>query len=213
MAIGADRAATVATLSGLHQLDVIISDDGLQHYAMARDFEILMVDANRLFGNRLMIPFGPLREPVARIGSVDYVIQNGENEIKLYGREKTTAIMNVGTLGLVNLQSNKTFPLSILKEGSVCAVAGIGNPQRFFNSLSFHCKDFKQLVFADHHNFNADDFYSIDDDMIVMTEKDAVKCREFAKANWYFLKIEAGLKAEDFNRLYNLIEKTLFKKA
>ncbi|TQV85837.1 tetraacyldisaccharide 4'-kinase [Aliikangiella coralliicola] len=216
MAVGADRASAVDALVQTHSLDVIISDDGLQHYAMARQFEILMVDGERQFGNQLMLPFGPLREPVSRVKSVDYVVVNGgDTEADLIDLSDGISLshMVIETSKLVHIKSDESVSLSNLKENSVSAVAGIGNPNRFFKSLSKHCSGYEQKVFVDHHEFQESDFDDLKNDIVVMTEKDAVKCRKFAKDNWYFLKINAKLTSEDFNQLFDRLDSKLFNKA
>lgn len=211
MAIGPNRAEAVSALSSKYKLDLVISDDGLQHYSMARDFEILMVDSTRFFGNGLMLPFGPLREPISRISSVDYIVQNGESKTDLGNDLLSTkrlplAVMNVKVVNCVNLLSLNTIPLSELNNYSICAVAGIGNPDRFFNSLSEYSTIFEKKVFNDHHLFQAGDFDKINQELVIMTEKDAVKCRSFAKDNWYYLQIKAGINNQDFNNLYELLK-------
>jgi len=218
MVIGFDRAAAVDLLCQTNNLDLIISDDGLQHYKMARAFEILMIDGSRLFGNQLMLPVGPLREPVSRMKSVDYVVQNGNVEngetIKnLSNGNVPLASMSLKVTGLININSNQSVELDASKATSITAVAGIGNPQRFFTSLSKFCdrpvEDIDTKVFPDHHGFQLDDFQSINSDIVVMTEKDAVKCESFAQDNWYYLKVEAELSEKDFVSLFELIKTEL----
>jgi len=211
MVIGSRRAEAVQLLSKNYELDLIISDDGLQHYAMTRNIEVLMVDSSRFFGNQLMLPFGPLREPVSRINSVDLVVLNGGDSSSLKKLNTTTPIssMKIETDSLVHLISGESVSLSNLKKGKVIAVAGIGNPSRFFKTLSMHCHSFDKNIFADHHQFVADDFDVNDSNTIVMTEKDAVKCKSFAKDNWYYLKIKAALPEKDFEQLYSLIQQVV----
>lgn len=215
MAIGADRPAAVNLLLKHHSLDLIISDDGLQHYAMSRNFEILMVDAQRQFGNQLMLPFGPLREPVSRLRTTDFIIQNGvasldttdESTASMIQKQNVQyATLSLEVIGLIHLVSGESIALSNLKESKVVAIAGIGNPQRFFDTLADFCTGFERRVFADHHQFTPQDFPNNESKIVVMTEKDAVKCMGFAKNNWYFLKIKVALKNSDFDKLYQQIK-------
>jgi tetraacyldisaccharide 4'-kinase len=214
MVIGSKRAKAVELLTKTYDLDLIISDDGLQHYAMARDIEVMMIDASRLFGNQLMLPFGPLREPASRINSVDFAVLNG-GEVSLLNQFKTkTSIssIQIETEGLVHLVSGETVCLSNLKDNKIHAVAGIGNPNRFFSTLVNHCDSFERSVFADHHQFVADDFRFKGTSLVVMTEKDAVKCKAFAKDNWYYLKVKATMQKNEFEQLYLLIQKVINNK-
>ena len=204
--IGANRSLAVKKILEKHDLDLIISDDGLQHYQLARDYEILLVDGTREFGNRLMLPFGPLREPVSRIKEVDQIVVNSARK-----SSRTLSRMGIDYLqsevvcsGLIHIKSGQSISLVNLKENVVAAVVGIGNPGRFFKTLSEHCTKFSEHIFDDHHSYLESDFESIKSDIIVMTEKDAVKCKEFAKDNWYYLKIEVQVAAVIVD---NIIEK------
>ena len=208
MAIGPDRAQAVKLLLSKFKLDLVISDDGLQHYRMGRDLEIVMVDAQRQFGNQLMLPFGPLREPLSRLDSVDFVVENSGSNLQ----RPVCAQMLTEIKGLFQVCSNLPVALSNLKENSVCAVAGIGNPQRFFDTLSQCVANFERRIFPDHHQFVLSDFSGLDDDLVIMTEKDAVKCRTFARQNWYYLKIEARLEDHQLSRLMDLINQARLKK-
>jgi len=208
MAIGPDRVRAVELLLSKFSLDLVISDDGLQHYRMGRDLEVLMVDAQRKFGNQLMLPFGPLREPLSRLNSVDFIVENVGESPQL----PVCAQMLTEIKGLFQVCSNLPVALSNLEENSVCAVAGIGNPQRFFNTLSQCVANFERRIFPDHHQFVQSDFNGLDDDLVIMTEKDAVKCRNFARQNWYYLKIEAKLEDHQLSRLMDMINHARLKK-
>ena len=211
MAIGAKRAEAVELLTKKYELDLIISDDGLQHYSMARNIEVMMVDSNRLFGNQLMLPFGPLREPVSRINSVDFVVLNGGTPSLLdFSNTLTNVIgMQIEIDSLVQLVSGKEMSLRELNNNSVLAVAGIGNPNRFFTTLSKYCQSFDKKVFADHYLFTASDFPANKMGIVVMTEKDAVKCKGFAKENWYYLKVKATMQEQELKQLYSRIEQVI----
>ncbi len=208
MAIGVNRSQVISDLIQNVDLDMIISDDGLQHYKMARDMEILLVDHTRGFGNALHLPFGPLRESVSREKSVDWVIQNGGNPLirDLEHRESKTTIMQLKPTVLIHLKTDEKIALNNLKKQSVNAVCGIGNPQRFFNTLAPFCNVLYQHVFEDHHDFCEQDFKTLsDNNIVVMTEKDAVKCKSFAKDNWYYLKVEPVLHDKHQKELFALI--------
>ena len=211
IAIGANRSDAVKALTKAKTLDVIISDDGLQHYAMARNFEILMVDGQRAFGNTLMLPFGPLREPVSRISSVDYIIENGSCHYfdKLDSVNTPISSMKIVVKDLINLKSKEPVDAKILQSSEIIAVAGIGNPERFFDSLSRYSESFERCVFPDHHQFKEADFSRFKDQIIVMTEKDAVKCDRFARHNWYYLKVSATIDESEFERLYQSINQKI----
>ncbi len=191
IAIGANRVEAAKLLLKNNNVDVIISDDGLQHYKLARDFEFLMVDGSRYFGNRLMLPFGPLREPVSRLNSVDQIIINSKS-IELNHRTNLPNAINISVKpqALIHIVSGEQVSLINLTESKFIAVAGIGNPQRFFNSLKSLGGTFESKVFDDHYNFSELDFADFSSEMIVMTEKDATKCKSFAQDNWYYLLVD-----------------------
>lgn len=213
-----DRVAAINTLLMNGDVDVVISDDGMQHYAMMRDIEFLMLDATRGLGNGKLLPIGPLREPVSRLNQVDYVVslisaEGGLSDaagitqlealLSRYDAIKLDEVLikklvPVPLLAceLIHLKTGKTAPLSILKEHRQWqVVAGIGNPARFLNTLLDKGLQpgFQTHWFADHHNFSEQD---ISHDLpVVMTEKDAVKCKDLTLINdnvWY-LPIEVSL--------------------
>lgn len=166
-------------------VDIIVSDDGLQHYALARDIEIAVVDGKRRFGNQKLMPMGPLREPLSRLNEVDFIINNGEqaeNEFTMLLQPKSCRAVDGRAAGLP-------------KQVKVNACAAIGYPQRFFDSLQAqHYQLDQQVPFADHHAFNAEDFTRFPDNLpLLMTEKDAVKCYHFALPNWWYQPIDAQL--------------------
>lgn len=175
--------------------DVIISDDGLQHYKLGRDREIVVVDASRMFGNQLCLPAGPLREPVVRLESVDQVVVVGELDsddysfLKSYNDNVVEA--KIIPSNFVNLVTNEVVESDYFYAREVFAVAGIGNPDKFFNTLSelgINISDSK--VFKDHHKYISKDFDSIGSNQpLIMTYKDAIKCKSFAKDNWWYLDI------------------------
>ena len=187
--VGPRRAAAVEALVITGAVDVIVSDDGLQHYAMARDMEIVVLDASLATGNGFCLPAGPLREPRSRLRSVDYVLYRG-------GKDENSAV-NYHPVELVNLATGETraFNPNAFDNG-VYAVAGIAHPQQFFASLRTAGFAIQPRPFADHHPYSADDFFALQDLPIIMTEKDAVKCAPFAGQQAWYLRMEAQLPAE-----------------
>lgn len=186
MAVSPLRIEAANYLLKHHQCDVIISDDGLQHYALARDIEIVIVDGIRLFGNRYCLPAGPLREPITRLRAVDFVIFNGgENVTSRY-------VMTLNPEQAINIADNAIKkPLNSFKNQAVHALAGIGHPDRFFNTLRDGGLTITAHYFADHHQFTADDCQFDDQQAILMTEKDAIKCQSFATDNMWYIPVKA----------------------
>ncbi|ASG68758.1 tetraacyldisaccharide 4'-kinase [Francisella halioticida] len=176
--------------------DVIVSDDGLQHYKLARDKEIVVVDAGRMFGNQLCIPAGPLREPVDRLKSVDeiIVIGNCSEEDKSYLRNynQNITFAKIAATEFVNIVSDERVYKDQFLNKKVVAVAGIGNPTKFFQTLVDNRVDIvDKKIFKDHYKFEQKDFANIKDNQaVVMTYKDAIKCKSFARDNWWYLDIE-----------------------
>jgi tetraacyldisaccharide 4'-kinase len=216
--IAPDRVAA-ARLLAAQGCTIILSDDGLQHYGLGRDIEIVVVDGLRLFGNRQLLPVGPLREPIDRLKTVDLVIVNDSQNTSVVIDNVKYFHMHMKPVTWRKIladenHSHLILPLDAIKpEQKLHAVAGIGNPQRFFNTLTELSLNFNAHVFSDHHPFSSNDFVFAQDDVVVMTEKDAVKCKHFAKKNWYALMVkaqldEAFLKAFD-DKLKNKKLKTL----
>ena len=171
--VGADRVAAVDYLTSNNQCDVVLSDDGLQHYRMRRDFEIAVIDANRRFGNGFCLPAGPLRERVSRLDEVDMLVYNSTGTA---ADEECCYTLQFVRLSSLN-DSERIRSLSSFLQRPVHAVAGIGNPSRFFQQLRDEGIDTIDHVFPDHHTFTQDDFSDWAQECIIMTEKDAVKCR------------------------------------
>lgn len=192
--VGANRVAVGQELLKVYpQCDIIISDDGLQHYRLARDVELAVVDSQRLFGNTCLLPAGPLREPVKRLSTVDAIVVNGEaTQIQ----HAFTMLMQVGQLTNV---ANKLMTASVadFQHKKILAIAGIGHPERFFQQLTIMGVNCQTQAYPDHYAFQVTDFDNIEADIILMTEKDAVKCTEFshgklAEKLWY-LPVDAVL--------------------
>lgn len=201
--VSPDRPAAARSLLEVHaDVDVLVSDDGLQHYALARDVEIAVVDAERLYGNGLMLPSGPLREPVSRLRSVDAIVLNTTGlaagaTIADRAPGPPRYAMRLGNERFVSLRGgDERLPdefASAVRGRSVAAVAGIGHPQRFFGHLERLGIHARRHAFADHHAFQAADLKLPGAEVIVMTEKDAVKCAAFADARIWFLRVDAIL--------------------
>lgn len=185
--IDPDRSQAVRALLAEEPLDLILSDDGLQHYRLARDLELVLIDAARGLGNRRCLPAGPLREPIERLQSVDALLYNGAGA----DREDGYAFQ-LQPSALVNLRSGERQPVDYFSPGQALhAVAGIGNPQRFFNTLEgLHWRPVPH-AFADHAEFSAEALAFTPALPLVMTEKDAVKCTVFAAPDWWYLAVEA----------------------
>ena len=173
-------------------VNVIISDDGLQHHRLPRDIEICVIDASRGFGNGLLIPAGPLREPVERLGTVDYVIVNDGSMSLPEDIDAHQMTMISGHLR--SMEDAQAWRLSQFAGCKVNAVAGIGNPDRFFRLLRKARIKVIEHAFADHYVYSESDFSSMDNNLpIVMTEKDAVKCTGLGLNNAWFLSVDAVL--------------------
>jgi tetraacyldisaccharide 4'-kinase len=184
--------------------DIIVSDDGLQHYRLQRQYEIVVIDGKTGFGNEALLPAGPLREPIGRLKSIDAIVTNGMYAggyafSKAYGSKVFE--MSLNSEKFYNLKNNSL--VSDAKDfygKKIVAIAGIGNPKRFFHQLETLKLTFKTRIFPDHHAFAAQDFAKIRADVILMTEKDAVKCGAFAHDNFWVLPVSASLD-EDFMML------------
>ncbi len=188
VAVSPRRKDAVQALLKQGDIDIIITDDGLQHYALARDFEIVVVDGQRRFGNGWWLPAGPMRERPSRLRSVDAIITNG-------GEALADEIpMQLVPAHAVNLKSGQTQPVASLS--AVVAMAGIGHPPRFFSTLRQQGVIVeKEVPFADHQTYSQSQLASLvtPGQTLLMTEKDAVKARHFAAANWWYLPVNAEL--------------------
>jgi len=190
---GPKRADSVKLLEQ-QGCNIVVSDDGLQHYALQRDIEIAVIDGERRVGNGLLLPAGPLRERVRRLQQVDLIVCNGGTA------EQGESLMQVLPSGVVSVTSpEERRPLSHFAGKRVVAVAGIGNPERFFSTLTQAGIEVVKRIFPDHHPFVAADLQT-DNNPLLMTEKDAVKCKTIAPADSWYLVVEAKLSA-DFTQL------------
>ena len=180
--IGRDRVAAARLLASAHHCDVVVCDDGLQHYRLRRDCEILVVDGDRRFGNGRCLPAGPLREPRRRLRRADLVVVNGDAADDAFH-------MTLVPGHAVNLyDAARSQRLGDFAGTRVIAVAGIGNPARFFAMLRRSGLDVEPHPYPDHHRFTAADLACWPAGPVLMTEKDAVKCRVVCRAgaeHWY----------------------------
>lgn len=174
--------------------DILLSDDGLQHLALGRDVELVVVDGRRGFGNRRCLPAGPLREPLSRLSEVDAVLVNGETILAL---PEGTHTFRLAPVRWRSLADGASFPLNPLPfRGPVHAVAGIGNPGRFFATLDDLGVATSVHAFADHHRFSPQDLAFNDDLPVIMTAKDAEKCDAMTLAQGWVLEVEAEPSAD-----------------
>jgi tetraacyldisaccharide 4'-kinase len=183
--VSRNRSLAAQTLVREYDCNVILSDDGLQHYAMARDVEIAVIDGNRRFGNGQQLPAGPLRESPKRLLTVDICVVNG--------RPHTDELsMQVVGLAFRQVTAPETQQdTSAFRGQRVHAVAGIGCPDRFFSHLRDLGIEAKEHPFPDHYQFTARDIEFNDDWVVIMTEKDAVKCEQLADQRHWYLVVEA----------------------
>lgn len=193
---GVDRGrAARALLAACRDCDVIVSDDGLQHYRLARDIEIALIDGARGFGNGLPLPAGPLREPVSRLARCDYVVVKAPRTATIPWNGATVD-MHLHGRRFVNLVDPESSAGPEEMAGrEVHAVAGIGEPEPFFAALRAMGLTVVKHPFPDHHRFLATDLEFGPGATVVMTEKDAVKCRAFASRTWWTLPVDAELPA------------------
>ena len=195
--ISPNRTEAVKKLLQETDVDIIISDDGLQHYKLDRDIEIIVFDGLRGIGNNLCLPAGPLREPLERSKDADFIVSSTKRlEIDEIHED---CLMTYKPLEWVRLSDNKRFPANEWPlSRSVHAVAGIGNPSKFYNTLSSLGLNIMEHSFPDHYQFKEEDLNFEDNYPILMTEKDAVRCMDMKSKNLWYLSIEAEIKDRDF---------------
>ncbi len=190
-----DRVSAVKRLLQETGCDLVISDDGLQHYYLERDVEIVVVDAEKGLGNKLCMPAGPLRESPARLKEVDFVIVNGVGNVTL---PVPSQHMELTPAAITNLVTNQSLPVSGDSPGPVVhAVAGIGSPSRFFGTLRNLGYKVLEHPFSDHHIYELSEIVFEDSLPVIMTEKDAVKCRllnlDLIHEDFWYLEVNAEL--------------------
>ncbi len=185
---GPHRVDAGKALLSATQCDVLVCDDGLQHYALRRDIEIVVIDAERGYGNGACLPAGPLREPRKRIREADAVVALGGP-----CTEATTVMHYVGGETCKLQDPEQCYRLDAFAGQVVHAVAGIGYPQRFFRQLLDAGLSLEAHAFDDHHPFTPEDLVFSGRRPVLMTEKDAVKCRAFARSDWWVVPVEVRL--------------------
>lgn len=218
--VGSDRIASVSHLVNSCSVDVVVSDDGLQHYRMQRDIELAVIDGERGVGNGFLLPAGPLREPISRLNEVDFVLSNGDDSSWLAGYS-----FLLSPTVMINLKSGESLSVGEWIEqysqeyvkGAVTVhrVAGLGNPQRFFRTMDDLGITGRNHDYPDHHMYKASDL-DFGNDLIVMTEKDAVKCKELSVSNenriWY-LKVDVKIDEAFGKELLSLLSKYIEKRS
>ncbi|MDO9105941.1 MAG: tetraacyldisaccharide 4'-kinase [Methylovulum sp.] len=198
--VGPLRVEAAQQLLSQADCTVILCDDGLQHYALHRDIEVAVIDGARRFGNGYCLPAGPLREPINRLQTVDLVIVNGEKY-----EDNEYAMQLVGDTA-INMLSGEQKPLAEFAKVECHALAGIGNPDRFFNKLAAAGLICTSSSFPDHYQFQADDIVFSDQQPVLMTEKDAVKCTGFAGAQHWYVPVAAVPESAFSEQLLNLLK-------
>ncbi len=182
---GPDRVADGELAIASHRCDLILCDDGLQHYRLRRDLEVAVIDGERGLGNGRCLPAGPLREPRGRLASVDLVVRNGG-----VGEGHRFTLAPGAAVSLRD--PTKTRPLSAFRGLRVAAVAGIGNPVRFFDLLRSHGILVEEWPYPDHHPYSAADLAAWPPGPVLMTEKDGVKCARFGRPDHWYCPVRAS---------------------
>ena len=199
LVVGPNRKASIELLCSQHDIDVIISDDGLQHHALHRDVEICLMDKTRPKSYAFLLPSGPYREPLSRLAKVDFVVHHIKPNMR-----RSDSVFSMW------LEAKKPVAL---KEGlhskfdfdrSTCALAGIGNPDRFFSTCEEMGLNISKHPFSDHHEFSKEDI-DFENSQVLMTEKDAVKCRKFADHRHWFLPVDAKLSPDLAEQIVTLL--------
>lgn len=216
--VGADRVAAARLLTE-QGCNIIIADDGLQHYRLARDIELIVVDAKRQFGNGMLLPSGPLREGKWRLNTVDYVVMNqASSSLRYLPNIEHSLNMELSPQFVCNVKTGEKISLAafIQQYNKINAMAGIGDPERFFTTLRSERFILENtLAFVDHHHFTENDVAHLPVTLpLLMTEKDAVKCEPFAKEHWWYVPVEAQFSTQQtaplLNQIKLLVDKTNF---
>ena len=203
-----DRYAAVQQLQQLG-CNIIICDDGLQYYRLQRQLEIAVIDGWRYFGNQLLLPAGPLREPISRLATVDFILINDRQPANYPASLKqlpSFAVQLTMCHFIAISNSKQTLPLVAFAKQTVHAIAGIGNPERFFHSLRQLGISIIPHVFPDHYLYQEQDLIFADDLAIIMTEKDAVKCRDYQVPRLWYVKVELVVTADLQQKLLTVIQ-------
>jgi tetraacyldisaccharide 4'-kinase len=197
---GPDRVACVEMLLDDARVDVVLSDDGLQHYRLARTFEIAVVDGARGMGNGLCLPAGPLREPPSRLQEVDAIVVNGAG----WGHAGVFRAEAVVTR-IYHLKDGAERTLESFRDKTVHAVAGIGNPQRFFDLLRDAGLDVEAHPLEDHAEITLDELTFDEPGAVLITEKDAVKCEHLKANGVWCVVVDFKFDADSAARLMRLV--------
>lgn len=204
--VGPDRVAAARALIAGGSVDVIVSDDGLQHYRLARNLEICVIDGARGLGNGHVLPAGPLREAPSRLNEVPLVVVNGRVDFPLAHEGRID--LQLRATDAEPLQNGAPLRLDRLRGQRVHALAGIGHPQRFFDMLRGRGIDVIAHPFPDHHAFVGQDIHFLDSLPVLMTEKDAIKCRAFAGPQHYAVPVRAVIEPADEARIASLVQQS-----
>jgi len=198
--VGPNRKNDIELLLEKFKCDVILSDDGLQHYALQRDIEICIVDAIKLYGNGWFLPAGPMRESLARLKQVDMVLFNGGDDTVLSFKMTPTMCVPVAQNELRSIELKK------FSGKTVHAVAGIGHPQRFFSMLEQYNIKVIPHAYTDHHHYRLSDLIFDDDFSVLMTEKDAVKCGALTLNNHWSVPVAIALSESAQHKVNQIID-------
>ncbi len=210
--VGPDRVASAKTLIEDHQCDLLLSDDGLQHYRLQRQWEMCLLDGERLWGNGLCLPAGPLRESPQRLAEVDAIIITGEiSPERLAAPEVSSRLSCAHSMTLTpnrwqslhdkEVVDTASFSQRLASSAGCYAVTGIGNPNRFFTTLAGMGVECQTRAFPDHYAFKPSDLSYVGNNPLLMTAKDAVKCRDFAQSDWWYLSVDANFPAAFWSQL------------
>ncbi|MCF6300302.1 MAG: tetraacyldisaccharide 4'-kinase, partial [Proteobacteria bacterium] len=202
VAVGKNRYKAAKMLHKDYHVNCLVSDDGMQHYALHRDMEIVMLDAQWQLGNEMMMPAGPLREPKQRLETVDLIIYKGHTD---QGHHYTS---NIGSIYKLNKPSIKK-KVEDFRSQKLYAMAGIANPNSFFSMLSAHGLAVIKKYLSDHHEFTDSDFEYEHDYPILITEKDAVKCEHIDRDNVWVVSLEIEMSTATKRHYRKLIRKVL----
>lgn len=207
VAVGPNRVQDARLLIEQCDCDVIVSDDGFQHFMLARDLNIVVIDGHYGYGNGWYLPAGPLRESIASLKRADIVVENGS-----FGHEfeRVDHVMKMQLLGVRNLADGRLLALTDFLDSPVHAVAALGNPERFFGQLEEFGLELLRHQFPDHYYYRARDLAFGDELPVLMTEKDAVKCTDLPELERLWVVTAHAVLSDEF---YAQIERRLSSKA
>jgi tetraacyldisaccharide 4'-kinase len=200
--VGKDRVKAAKALINNYSVNVIVSDDGMQHLSLGRDAEIVMLDAKWRTGNHMMMPAGPLREPLERLNSVDLVVFKGNFENQHHYE------LEIETIYQLN-HKQQIKEISEFRNQKVVAMAGIANPEGFFSSLSKAGIPIIKTALPDHYDFSESDFSELGETMVLMTEKDAVKCEHMSLPNVWVVKVKLKMPEKTLTAINQLIDQVM----